>query len=283
MRTYEERAQAFRALHERAGLFIVANPWDVGTARLFAGLGFEALATTSFGLATVLGRRDGQRAVSRQEAIDHCRAIAGATDLPVHADLENGYADAPAAVAETIRQAAEAGVVAGLIEDATGNPQAPIYDFNLAVERIHAAVEAARSLPVPFMLTARADNYLRGPRDLEDTVRRLQAYERVGADVLYFAMIPDLATVKAVLGAIRAPLNVSLGGLDPSVTMAQLAEAGVKRVSTSSALARAALSGAIAAAQELKEQGRVTFLRDLVSLSWLWKVSAEGGAGLHLG
>ena len=263
MRSYEERARAFRALHERAGLFIVANPWDVGTARLFASLGFEALGTTSYGLAATLGRRDGQGAVSREEAIAHCRAIAAATDLPLHADLENGYADDPAAVAETIRLAADAGAVAGLIEDATGDPRKPIYDLNLAVERIHAAAEAAHALPVPFILTARADNFLRGSRDLDDTLRRLQAYEKAGADVLFFAHIPDLATVRAALGALHKPLNVSLGGLEPSVTVAELAAAGVKRLSTSTSMARAALTGLVQAARELKEQGTVTFLRDL--------------------
>jgi 2-methylisocitrate lyase-like PEP mutase family enzyme len=275
MRSYEERARIFGALHQRPGLFIVANPWDAGTARLFAGLGFEALATTSFGLANSLGRRDGQLAVSRHEAIAHCRAIATATDLPLHADLENGYADAPAGVAETIRLAADAGAVGGLIEDATGKPAKPIYEFNLAVERIHAAAEAAHSLPVPFMLTARADNYLRGSRDLDDTIRRLQAYEKAGADVLYVAQIPDLATVRAVLGAVRKPLNVSLGGIDASVTVAELEEAGVKRLSTSSSMARVAVTAIIAAARELKEQGTVTFLRDLVSPSVLWEAYAE--------
>ena len=275
MRSYEERARSFRALHERPGLFVVANPWDVGTARLFASLGFEARATTSYGLACSLGRRDGQLAVSREEAIAHCRAIAAATDLPLHADLENGYADAPAAVAETIRLAAEAGAVAGLIEDATGNSRKPIYDLNLAVERIHAAAELAHSLPIPFMLTARADNYLRGSRDLDDTIRRLQAYEKAGADALYFAQIPDLATVRAVLSAVHKPLNVSLGGIDPTVTVAQLAEAGVKRLSTSSAMARAALTAVVLAARELMQQGTVTFLRDLVSPSVLREAYAE--------
>jgi 2-methylisocitrate lyase-like PEP mutase family enzyme len=175
MRTHAEKASAFRALHERPGAFIIPNPWDAGTAKLLASLGFEALATTSLGLSNSLGRPDGAGVVSREEVLDNCRLIAAATDLPVNADLENGYAHEPGAAAEMIRLASEAGIVGGSIEDATGDPQNPIYDFALAVERVQAAVETGRSLPVPFVLTARAENLLHGRLDLDDTIRRLQA------------------------------------------------------------------------------------------------------------
>src|SRR5437870_4200125 len=198
MRTPTEKATVFRKLHERPGAFIIPNPWDAGTAKLLASLGFEALATTSFGYANSLGRVDGTNTVSRSELLDNCRAIAQATDLPVNADLENGYADEPRAAAEIIRLAAEAGVVGGSIEDASGDERNPIYDFALAVERVHAAVEAARSLAFPFMLTARAENLLHGRQDLDDTIRRLQAFEKAGADVLYAPGLKDLAAIGTV-------------------------------------------------------------------------------------
>jgi 2-methylisocitrate lyase-like PEP mutase family enzyme len=274
MRTYAEKAAMFWALHERPGLFIVPNPWDAGTARALASLGFEALATTSLGLANALGRRDGTDAVSRDEVLANCRLIAAATDLPVHADLENCYAHEPAAAAETIRLAAEAGVVAGSIEDASGNPQKPIYDFTLAVERVHAAVELAHSLPGPFMLTARAENFLRGSGDLDDTIRRLQAYERAGADVLYAGATPNLTAIQAMTAALTKPLNVGLGGIDASITIAALADAGVKRVSTGGSMTRVAFTAILGAARELKEQGTATYLRDLVPSSTLWRAFA---------
>ncbi len=219
MRTQAERAAAFRALHERPGVFVIPNPWDAGTARLLASLGFEALATTSLGLANTLGRPDGAGAVSRDEVLDNCRAIAGATDLPVNADLENGYAHEPRAAAEMIRLAAEAGVVGGSIEDATGDPRSPIYDFSLAVERVHAAIEVARSLPVRFLLTARAENLLHGRPDLDDTIRRLQAFERAGADVLYAPGLRDLATIRTVVASVTRPVNVVASFIDPSITL----------------------------------------------------------------
>ena len=227
MRTQAEKAAVFRALHERPGAFIIPNPWDAGTARLLASLGFEALATTSLGLANTLGRPDGAGAVSRGEVLENCRIIAAATDLPVNADLENGYADEPRAAAEMIRLAAEAGVVGGSIEDATGDPSRPIYDFDLAVERVHAAVETARALPVRFVLTARAENLLHGRLDLDDTIRRLQAFEKAGADVLYAPGVRDLATIRTVASSVGKPLNVVMSAADPALTAAQLAEAGV--------------------------------------------------------
>jgi len=192
MATHVEKALAFRALHEELGAFVVPNAWDAGTARILGALGFRALATTSAGLAFALGRRDGAAAISREETLANARAIAEATDLPVSADLENGFAHEPQAAAATIRLAADAGVVGGSIEDSTGDPSAPIYDFDLAVERIAAAVAVARSMPFPFTLTARAENFLHGRRDVADTIRRLQAYEAAGADVLY---APGLSTL----------------------------------------------------------------------------------------
>ena len=264
MRTQAERASTFRALHERPGAFIIPNPWDVGTARLLAALGFEALATTSLGLANSLGRPDGAGVVSRSEVLENCRTIAGATDLPVNADLENGYAHEPRAAAEMIRLAAEAGVVGGSIEDATGDPARPIYDFSLAVERVHAAVEVARSLPIPFTLTARAENLLHGRPDLDDTIRRLQAFERAGADVLYAPGLRDVATIRTVVSAVTRPVNVVASTLDPSVTAAQLAEVGVKRISVGGSLSRLALAAFLGGAREMKEHGGFTWLRETI-------------------
>jgi 2-methylisocitrate lyase-like PEP mutase family enzyme len=264
MRTYAEKSAAFRALHQRPGAFVIPNPWDAGTARLLASLGFEALATTSLGFANTLGRADGTGAVSRGEVLANCRAIADATDLPVNADLENGYADEPRAAAEMIRLAAEAGVVGGSIEDATGDPQKPIYGFELAVERVRAAVEVARALPAPFMLTARAENFLHGRRDLDDTIRRLRAFEAAGADVLYAPGLRDLASIRAVVGAVGRPVNVVMSAADPSITVAELAEAGVKRISVGGALSRLALAAFLRGAREMKEQGSFTYMRDTV-------------------
>src|SRR3989442_6327020 len=256
MRTQAARATAFRALHGRPGTFIIPNPWDAGTARLLASLGFEALATTSLGFANSLGRPDGTNAVSRSEVLENCRTIAGATDLPVNADLENCYAHEPGAAADMIRLAANAGVVGGSIEDATGDPTKPIYEFQVAVDRVQAAVETARSLPVPFMLTARAENFLHGRLDLEDTIRRLQAFEKVGADVLYAPGLRDLATIRTVVASVTKPLNVVMSAADPTITAEQLAEAGVKRISVGGALSRLALAAFLQGAREMQDKGR---------------------------
>ncbi len=272
MRTYAEKAAAFRALHERPGAFVIPNPWDAGTARLLASLGFEALATTSLGLANALGRPDGTGAVSRDEVLANCRAIAGATDLPVNADLENGYADEPRAAAEMIRLAAEAGVTGGSIEDATGDPSKPIYDFELAVERVRAAVEVARSLPAPFMLTARAENFLHGRRDLDDTIRRLRAFEAAGADVLYAPGLRDLASIRTVAAAVGKPVNVVMSAADPSLTVAQLALAGVKRISVGGALSRLALAAFLKGAREMRDRGTFTYMHDTVPSAELRKI-----------
>lgn len=276
MRTQAEKAAAFRALHERPGAFIIPNPWDAGTAKLLASLGFEALATTSLGLANMLGRIDGTGTVSRREVLDNCRTISEATDLPVNADLENGYADEPRAAAEMIRLAAEAGVVGGSIEDATGDAARPIYDFPLAVERVHAAVEVARALPFAFMLTARAENLLHGRLDLDDTIRRLQAYEKAGADVLYAPGVRDLATIRTVTSAVTKPVNVVMSAADPALTLAELAEAGVKRVSVGGALSRLALAAFLDGAREMKDKGGFTWVRRTVPTKELKQVFGGG-------
>jgi 2-methylisocitrate lyase-like PEP mutase family enzyme len=260
MLTQAEKARAFRALHERDGAFIIPNPWDVGSARLLAHLGFEALASTSMGFAFSIGRRD--NTVDRQQVMHHVWAIASATDLPVSADLENGFGDAPEVVAETIRLAAAAGVVGGSIEDSTGRPEQPIYDREQAVERVRAAVAAARALPFPFTLTARAENYLHGRPDLADTIARLRAYQEIGADVLY---APGLATkedIAAVVRSVDRPVNVLMGLQGVQLSLADLAAMGVRRVSVGSALCRAALGAFLRAAREMREHGTFAFAKE---------------------
>jgi len=262
MRTQAERAQIFRALHERPGIFVMPNPWDAGTAKLFASLGFEALATTSLGLANALGRVDGALAISREELIANCRQIASATELPVNADLENGYADDPAEAATIFKLAADAGIVGGSIEDASGDPAKPIYDFNLAVERVAAAAETAHALPFPFTLTARAENFLHGRRDLDDTVRRLQAFAAAGADVLYAPGLRDLETIRQVVAAVGKPLNVVMSAADPELTAQQLASVGVKRISVGGALSRLAFAAVRDAALAMRDGGSFQWVRD---------------------
>src|SRR6184192_3899681 len=248
-----EKAERFQALHKGPGAFVIPNPWDGGSARILAGLGFHALATSSGAAAGVLGRRDGH--ISRDEALAQVRIIVAATDLPVSADFEKGYGDAPADVAETVRLGAEAGLVGCSIEDATGDKERPLYDFAAAVERIKAAVQAARAQPFPFTLTARAENFLRGNPDLDDTIRRLQAYEAAGADVLFAPGLPDLAAVRTVCSALSRPFNFMAGIKGRSFSVEELAAAGVKRISLATSLYRAAMSGLIKAAREVKEQG----------------------------
>ena len=259
-----DKATAFRLLHERPGAFVIPNPWDAGTARVLAGLGFEALATTSSGLAATLGRRDGEDVVTREEALRNAAAIVEATPLPVSADLERGFGDDPETVAETIRKAAGVGLVGGSIEDSTSRPDDPIYPQSLAVERVAAAVEAARSLPFAFILTARAENYLHGRRDLDDTIRRLQAYEAAGADVLYAPGLRSLEDVRAICTGVSRPVNVLAV---PGITVQQLAEAGVRRVSLGGGFARAALGGFLKAAREVREGGSFRFLEQAASFS----------------
>ncbi len=258
MTTQIEKANRFKALHKGPGAFVIANAWDAGSARFLAGLSFLALATSSGASAGVLGRCDGQ--VTRDEALAQACAIVMATDLPVSADLEKGFGDAPDVVAETIRLAAAIGLVGGSIEDATGDNDKPLYDFDHAVERVAAAVEAARALPFPFTLTARTENFLRGNPDLEDTIRRLQAFERAGADVLFAPGLPDLAAVRAVCAAVSKPVNFMAGIKDKSFTVAELEAAGVKRISLAASLYRAAMSGLLEAAREVKEKGTFGYL-----------------------
>jgi 2-methylisocitrate lyase-like PEP mutase family enzyme len=253
-----EKARKFRTLHERPGAFVIANPWDAGSARILAGLGFEALASSSGAKAGVLGKRDGK--VTRDEALANARLIVNATDLPVAADLEKGFGDSPEDAAETIRQAAGVGLVGGSIEDATGNPDQPLFDIETATARIKAAVEAARSLPVPFVLSARAEGFLRGKADLSDVIKRLQAYEAAGADVLFAPGLPDLASVKKVCGALRKPFNFMVGIKGKSFSKADLEAAGVKRISLATSLYRVAMTGLIDAATEVKEKGTFSYL-----------------------
>jgi len=264
MRTQAEKGQLFQELHKRPGILLVPNPWDAGTAKILESLGFEAMATTSLGLANSLGRVDGSGEVSREELLQNCRAIAAATSLPVTADLENGYADDPGAAATIIRDAAGAGIVGGSIEDASGDPAKPIYDFSHAVERVRAAVEMARSLTVPFVLTARADGFLHGHTSLDDTIKRLQAFEAAGADVLYAPGLRDLATMRTVISAVGKPLNVVMSAADPILTVEDLANVGVKRISVGGALSRLALAAFITGAREIKEMGSFTWVRDTV-------------------
>jgi 2-methylisocitrate lyase-like PEP mutase family enzyme len=258
-----QKAERFRALHRGPGTFVIANAWDAGSARVLAGLGFAALATSSGASAGVLGRRDGN--VTREEALAHARAIVEATELPVSADLENGFGDAPEAAAETIRLAAGVGLVGGSIEDATGNKERPLYDFGQAVERVAAAAQAARALPFPFTLTARAENFLRGNPDLDDTIRRLQAYEKAGADVLFAPGLPDLEAVRKVCAALEKPFNFMAGIRGKSFSVAELEAAGVRRVSLATSLYRAAMSGLLAAASEVRDSGTFGYLERTMS------------------
>ncbi len=255
-----DKAARLRALHDRPGAFVIPNPWDAGTAKILASLGFEALTTTSAGLAFSLGRSDGS--IGRAETLENARQIVEATDLPVAADLENGYGDSPEDAAETIRLAAEAGLVGGSIEDATRDPGRPIYDMVEAVERFTAAVEAARSLPFRFMLVGRAENFLHGRPDLDDTIRRLQAYESAGADVLYAPGLTAEEQIRAVCSAVSKPVNVVMGLRGARFSVARLADMGVKRISVGSTLSRAALGAFIRAAKEMRDQGTFEFADD---------------------
>ncbi len=258
-----EKGRVFRALHERDGAFIIPNPFDAGTARLLAHLGFEALATTSAGYAFSIGQRD--NTVGREQMMVHVAAIVAATPLPVSADLENGFGDDPETVAETIRMAAAAGLAGCSIEDSTGRAAEPIYEHEHAVERIRAAAEAAHALPFPFTLTGRAENYLVGRPDLDDTIRRLQAYQEAGADVLYAPGLRSRDDIAAVVRAVDRPVNVIMGLQGVQLSLADLSSLGVKRISVGSALSRAALGAFLRAATEMKDQGTFTFGEEAVS------------------
>jgi 2-methylisocitrate lyase-like PEP mutase family enzyme len=258
----QERARAFRALHER-GTFVIANCWDGGSARILGSLGFPALATSSGAAAGTYGRLDGR--ISLDEALAHARLVCSATALPVSADLEKGFGDTPEATANAIRLAAATGLVGGSIEDATGRPDAPIFDITQATERVAAAVEAARALPFPFTLTARAENFLHGRNDLDDTLRRLQAFEKAGADVLFAPALPTLDAVRAVCASVRKPVNFMVAIPGKSWSVNQLADAGVRRISLATSLYRAAMTGLADAAREIRGSGSFGYLDRIMS------------------
>lgn len=262
MRAQADKGKAFQALHEREGAFIIPNPYDVGTARLLAHLGFEALATTSAGCAFSLGQQD--YTLSREQVLKHVAEIVSATDLPVSADLEGGFGDDPETVAETFRLAAATGLAGGSIEDATNRPDDPIYEHQLAVERVRAAAEVTKALPFPFMLTARCENYLVGRTDLKDTIRRLHAYQEAGANVLYAPGLRTKEDIAAVVSSVDRPVNVLMGLQGIDFSLAELSEIGIRRISVGSALSRAALGAFLRAAQEMKELGTFTFADDAV-------------------
>ena len=262
MPTQAEKGRTFRALHERDQAFIIPNPWDIGTARILAHLGFVALATTSMGYAFSAGQRD--NTVGRDRIMKHIAEIASSTDLPVSADLENGFGDAPEDAAETIHLAAAAGVVGGSIEDATERSDDPIYEKSQAIERVRAAVEAARALPFTFTLTARAENYLHGRPDLKDTIARLQAYQEAGADVLYAPGLTSKEDIATVVRSVARPVNVVMGLQGVQLSQDELSALGVRRISVGSALSRTALGAFLRAAREMREHGTFTFAKDAV-------------------
>jgi 2-methylisocitrate lyase-like PEP mutase family enzyme len=265
MPTQSEKARAFRALHERNQTFIIPNPWDIGSARLLARMGFEALATSSAGFAYSMGKRD--YGVTRDAMIAHVGDLAAAVDLPVSGDLENGFGDAPEIAAETIRLAAAAGLVGGSIEDSIpddsgGSAGLPVYEIAHAAERVRAAAEAAHALPFPFTLTTRAENYLHGRPDLDDTIRRLQAFQEAGADVLYAPGLSRLEDIAAVIRSVDRPVNVLAL---PNLDRAALEKLGVRRISVGSALARAAYGAMLRAAEEMRTEGTFTYAKDAVN------------------
>ncbi|WP_017543500.1 isocitrate lyase/PEP mutase family protein [Nocardiopsis prasina] len=261
------RGERLRELHRGPDPFVIANAWDAGSARLLGGLGFAALATTSAGLAHGLGRADGAGLVSREETLRNASVIAAATDLPVSADLEDGFGKAPEEVARTIAEAGATGIVGGSVEDTTADPHAPIHGFELAVERVRAAVEAARTLPFPFTLTARAENFLHGRPDLADTIRRLRAFEEAGADVLFAPGLPDAEAIRAVCSSVERPVNVLASGAAAGMSVAELGALGARRISLGSGLSRSALAGALAAAGEVADRGTFARMTEAVSKS----------------
>ncbi|WP_243612182.1 isocitrate lyase/PEP mutase family protein [Shimia aestuarii] len=273
----EAKYERLRALHAREGAFVIPNAWDAGSARLLSGLGFEALATTSAGYAFSKGKRDSFAALSRAEILANAGEIVAATGLPVSADLEDGFGEAPEDCAETIHAAARFGLVGGSIEDATGDPSDPIYDMGLAVARVEAAAEAARGLP--FLLTARAENFLWERPDLDDTIARLQAFSEAGADVLYAPGLPDIAAIRTVCAAVDKPVNVVMGLTGPRYSVAELAEAGVKRVSVGGSFARAALGGLMRAAEEVRTQGTFDYAEDALPGAVISAAMDQGRAG----
>jgi 2-methylisocitrate lyase-like PEP mutase family enzyme len=266
------KAEAFKALHQSPGTFIIPNPWDAGSARLLEVLGFKALATSSAGLAFSKGKTDNH--LSRAQVLAHLTELTAAATLPISADLENGFGEAPAVVAETIRLAAETGIAGGSIEDSTGVASQPLFDIELAKDRVRAAVEAARALPVPFTLTARAENFFVGRPDLSDTIRRLQAYQDAGADVLFAPGLRTLADIETVVRSVDRPVNVLMGMAGVHITLDQLADLGVKRISVGGSLARTALGAFIRAAQEMRDQGTFTYAEDAIPMATISQMLA---------
>jgi 2-methylisocitrate lyase-like PEP mutase family enzyme len=258
MKTQAEKVQLFRDLHYRDSAFVIPNPWDIGSARLLASTGFEALATTSVGYANSIGRQD--HGVTRDEMIAHAATLAAATELPVSADLENGFGHDPGTVAETIRMAAAAGLAGCSIEDSTNRNDDPIYSFEHSVDRIRAAAEQVRNLPFPFMLTARSENYLHGRKDLADTINRLQAFQEAGADVLYAPGITDVKEVATLISSVDRPVNVLAGMQGTHFDVNELSRIGAKRISVGGALTRVAFAALLGAAREMKEHGTFSFV-----------------------
>jgi 2-methylisocitrate lyase-like PEP mutase family enzyme len=261
------RGEQFRRLHAGDEVLVLPNPWDIGTARLFANLGFQGLATTSAGLAFSLGRRDGDGSVSRDETLEHVRTIVEATPLPVTADLENGFGESPEAVAQTVRLAGEIGLAGASIEDATYRPDRPILARGLAIERIQAAVQAARALPYPFTLTARSENFIRGRPDLDDTLARLQAFDAAGADVLYAPGLPDASALRLACGSVAKPVNYVAGFGPNRFTLGELKEFGVRRVTVGTSFCRAGLSAVVRAAREVLDHGSFNYVDGIHSVA----------------
>ncbi len=273
MSEQQDKFQRFKDLHERESAFVIPNPWDAGSARLLESLGFEALATTSAGYAFSKGKRDSFAALGREEILDNAAEIVAAVDLPVSADLEDGFGKAPETCAQTIRLASQAGLIGGSIEDATGKPDTPIYDLSLAKERIQAAAEAAKELP--FLLTARAENYLWGRADLTDTIKRLQAFSEAGADALYAPGLPDLQAIRTVCAEVDKPVNVVMGLTGPRYTVPELSQAGVCRISVGGSFARAALGALKRAAAEVKTYGSFNYSEDAMPGSEISKLMIQ--------
>lgn len=273
MAEQQAKFERLKALHQRGEAFVIPNPWDAGSARILASLGFEALATTSAGYAFSKGKRDSFAGLTRGEILDNAGEIVGATDLPVSADLEDGFGAAPEICAETIRLASAVGLVGGSIEDATGDPARPIYDLSQAVERVQAAAEAARKQP--FLLTARAENFLWERPDLDDTIKRLRAFSAAGADVLYAPGLPDIDAIRTVCAAVDKPVNVVMGLKGPRYSVAELSAAGVRRVSVGGSFARAALGALLRAAEEVKSSGTFTYAADAIPAATLSQLMSQ--------
>lgn len=269
MNTQKEKGEIFQSLHQRPGCFVIPNPWDAGSAKLLSGIGFEALATTSAGLAFSLGKSDGKNGISMEQALANASDIVQATNLPVSADLENGYHDDPEGVFDTIINAEKIGLVGGSIEDATGDSSNPIYDFDLAVERIKSASEAVKKLSCPFVLTARAENFLHGRPDLKDTIRRLQAFQDAGADVLYAPGLKSHDDIAAVVSEVDRPVNILMGLAGVNISVKELTELGVKRISLGSSFNRAALGALLGAADEVLNKGTFSFSEEAATYAEL--------------